>query len=124
MVKLQDFFVGAVAYAVTVKDGSVDSTITEYRVISVGRKYVKATGMALSTSTMYFGVSATSDEYLAEAVDYGWKKRLFPTREQAAEYIEREELRKWCDEAFMWPKSKGYSLDQLRRVKAILEENV
>lgn len=121
-VTLNDFFVGAVAYAVTVKNGSVAPEISEYRVVSVGRKYVKVTGMTLAVSTMCFGVSAASDEYLAENIDYGWKKMLFPTKEQAAEYIEKEELRKWCDEAFMWPKSKGYSLDQLRRVKSILEE--
>lgn len=120
-VTVKDFFVGAVAYIVMDK-GNDNLEISECRVVSVGRRYVKVTGMALAVSTWCFGVSSASDEYLAENIDYGWQRRLFPTKEQATEYIEREDLKKWCDEAFMWPKSKKYTLDQLRRVKAILEE--
>lgn len=120
-VTLKDFFVGAVAYIVMDK-GHGNLELSECRVVSAGRKYVKVTGMVLAVSTWCFGVSAASDEYLAENIDYGWQRRLFPTKEQAAEYIEREELRRWCYEAMMFPKSKEYSLDQLRRVKAILEE--
>lgn len=121
-VSLKDFSVGAIAYAVTKKNGNGNPEISEYRVTSVGRKYVTVTGMALSVSTFRFGVSTASNEYLAEAVDYGWPKKLFPTKEKAEGYIEKENLRKWLDDAFMYPKAKEYTLDQLRRVRAILEE--
>ena len=121
-VTLNNFSVGTTAYAVTEKNGNGNPEMSEYRVISVGRKYVTVTGMALSVSTFRFGVSAASNEYLAEVVDYGWSKKIFPTKEKAEEYIEKENLRIWVDKALMYSKSKEYTLDQLRRVKVILEE--
>lgn len=121
MVSLKDFHVGESAYVVK---GNYDNnaTVSEYIVTSVGRRYVKVRRTELA-STISFGASAASDEYLAEAVDFGWKRLLFPTLEQAQNYLEREELRKWVDKAFMYTNAKTYSLDQLRRVKAILEES-
>ena len=121
MVSLKDFHVGESAYVVK---GNYDNnaTVSEHIVTSVGRRYVKVRRTELA-STISFGTSAASDEYLAEAVDFGWKRLLFPTLEQAQNYLEREELRKWVDKAFMYTKAKTYSLDQLRRVKAILEES-
>ncbi len=121
-VTLKDFSVGTTAYAISDKHGNGNYEMSEYRVTSVGRKYVTVTGMALSVSAFRFGISAASNEYLAEIMDYGWPKKLFPTKKKAEEYIEKENLRKWLDDAFMYPKAKEYSLDQLRRVKAILEE--
>ena len=104
---LKDFSVGTTAYAISNKNGNSKYEPSEYRVISVGRKYVTVTGMALSVSTFRFGVSASSNEYLAEVVDYGWSKKLFPTKERAEEYIEKENLRKWLDDAFMYHKARS-----------------
>lgn len=121
-VSLKDFSVGATAYTISNENGNSQYKLSEYRVISVGRKYVTVTEMMLRASAFRFGISAVSNEYLAEVVNYGWSKKLFPTKEKAEEYIEKENLRIWVDKALMYSKSKEYTLDQLRRVKAILEE--
>lgn len=92
--------------------------ITEAEVAKVGRKYVTISG----TWGAQFEETATSRPYLIEHTEIGVPRLLFPSREAADSYIEREELKTWVREATGWDKIDRYSLAKLRAVKNILEE--
>ncbi len=115
---IRDFAVGQTVFVMG--DGrrernKYDTTVAE--VVKVGRKYVTISG---SRGTQFKETSA-SRPYLIENAEYGTPQMLFPSREAADEYREREELKTWVRTAAGWDKIDRYTLTQLKAVKTILE---
>ena len=96
--------------------------IDEYIVISVGRKYVKASSKKAPGFAIEFYQDSITDNYLYENKDWGNRKMLFLTREDTEGYIEKGRLRRWLSDVMNFRKNYKYSLVQLREVKKILEE--
>lgn len=110
---IKDFKVGQSVFVMRERD---KRSITEAKVVKVGRKYVTISG-AWETQ---FKETASSRLYLVERVEYGTPCFLFPSKEAADEYREREELKVWVRVAAGWDKIDRYTLEQLRAVKKIL----
>lgn len=61
------------------------------------------------------------DDYLCE-VDYcNTGRKLFPTQQAALEDIERDMLKSWISKATDYSRIDSYTVQQLRKVKEILE---
>lgn len=116
---IKDFKVGQTAFAMGGYRTSKNRfLITEAEAVKVGRKYVTISG---NWGTQ-FKETSISRPYLIEHCECGTPRLLFPSREAADNYIEREELKTWVREATGWDKIDLYSLKKLRAVKKILEE--
>lgn len=113
--KIKDFEPGQTAYILRMHVGrNQDPEIIETSVEKVGRKYV----------TVRYGSRYEEDidnPYgLIESADFGERSFLCPSRTDAEMYIERHKLQIW-----LWNignRHGKYTLEQLRRVKEILEE--
>lgn len=117
---IKDFKVGQAAFSVTVIQGKK----TEYRVsqcdvIKVGRRYVHVSETHSGVVKEY-GLLHEEDENLTEKKDWGDRGHLFPTLEDANDFVEAHMLRRWLKSAAEWGKIEIYSLEQLREVKRIL----
>lgn len=115
MLELKDFAVGDSAFILTENMGrNTQPEIKETTVKKVGRKYVTIDNW--SESQFIEG----KDEYLREKVSYGEARLLFKNIQDVETYIEKKELARWlrCTSV---SKSESYSLEQLRKVKEILE---
>lgn len=94
----------------------------EVTVSKIGRKYVTVTtGGRLE---MQFEETFIEDfPYLCEKTEFGAPRMLFPSSIAAGEYLEREDLKRWVQQAVEWNKIGRYTLEQLREVKRILVED-
>lgn len=120
MVTTKDFKHGKKAYIVTKKRGRIqEQFVSECYVVSVGRKYVRVTEHEYSKYTSDFYNLRGDDDYLSE---YNSERKLFPTEKAALEDVEKEKLKKWFLEATEYRKIELYTVEQLRKVKEILEE--
>ena len=116
---IKDFKVGQIAYIMV--DGRTERdkfSTQEIEVVKIGRKYVTVSG----NWAMQFKETHESRPYLVEHKEYGAPRLLFPSREAVDDYIEREELKTWVRTAAGWEKIDRYTLNQLRAVKKVLEE--
>lgn len=109
----------------TIKDFSPGQTVyilskdhvTERKVNSVGRKYVKIE----SNWDERFSETDESNNFLVSSNTWGAQDRLFASREDIDDYKEQEELkRKLLRDVHSW--TQKLSLDQLRRIQAIIDE--
>ena len=120
---LKDFKQGQTAYSLIREINiAIKYRIEECVVISVGRKYVKASSKEALGYPREFYLDDITDEYLHENKDWGCNYMLFLTKEALDNYIEKENLREWLNNAMSRSKVLSYSLDQLRAIKAILED--
>lgn len=113
---IKDFKVGQKAYILCMYTGrNKEPEITETVVEKVGRKYV----------TVQYGRKYEEDlnnPYgLIESSDYGERTYLCPSRRNAEMYVERDRLQMWLHSVGNHGRSK-YTLEQLRKVKVILEQ--
>lgn len=99
---------------VTSKKEPVKVTVSK-----IGRKYVTVT--TDGRWEMQFEEVSEGVEYLREHTEYGAPRILFPSSGAVAEYLEREDLKRWVQQAVGWDKIGRYTLEQLREVKRILE---
>jgi len=123
--QLKDFEKGKTAFAVQLDRRNGGAKIEPFIVHSVGRKYLKATPCGLGDSPSWerdFVVNENYPDCLIENHSFMDAYFLYPTEAQANAAIEAEMLRRWLREAVEYGKMKKYSLDQLRAVKAILEQ--
>ena len=121
MVEINDFKPGQTAFVVTQKAGRVHlSDIKKFTVLSVGRKYVKASLEGLEHPIEFYATEQYPD-CLIENNSWGDRRRLYLTEIAASEAIEADYLRIWLMKAVDFSKLKGYSPRQLRAAKAILE---
>lgn len=120
--KIKDFVPGQqVAVITTLSSNKKHLSVLEVK--SVGRKYVKV-GEGEYTRPYGYCLRNEKDEYLTEAKDWGHPELLFPSVKTAEEYLERKELVTHIVNEFrqfLFAEEK-YSLDQLRRIKKIMEE--
>jgi len=113
VITIRDFVKGNKAYSLTTKKGK--STITEEYVQKVGRTYV-TTGTGYSERRY----ENWDSEFLHEKVVYGESALLFKTKEDAEQYLEKCDLCVWLGNISV-NKASSFSLEQLRRVKEILD---
>lgn len=121
---IKDFKPGNTAYSLIRGNYNTDTKyrIDEYVVISIGRKYVKAAPKNSQNYPKEFYLNNITDEYLYENRDWGYREMLFLTKEAAEGYIEKEALLFWLRNLTHYLRDDKYSLEQLREVKKILEE--
>lgn len=112
---IKDFEKGQTAYILNMHKGrNTEPTIMETMVAAIGRKYV-----TVSNGNRY--ETDNDNPYgLIEVIDWGDRTILCPSRTDAEMYIERDKLQMWLCSASNFGRDK-YSLEQLRKVKAILE---
>jgi len=92
----------------------------EVTVSKIGRKYVTVT--TGGRWELQFGETFIEDiPYLRENTDRGAPRMLFPSSDAVSEYLEREDLKRWVQQATGWDKIGRYTLGQLRAVRQILE---
>lgn len=87
-------------------------------VAKVGRKYVTLSGYR----GQQFYVQHDTDPYLIERSIYGAPDVLFPSKEAYRLYREGQALRVYLRKVFDWSSAKKLTLDQLRRIKSIVDE--
>ena len=90
--------------------------IDEVSIKSIGRKYVTLDDYQ---ETQF--ETCNQKECLKEKIQCGWSKLLFPSKEQADNYIEKEELIRWIL-SMTYVQAEQFSLEDLRKVKGILEK--
>lgn len=108
---IKDFSPGQTVYILSGK------YISERKVKSVGRKYVKIE----SNWDERFSETDDSNNFLVSSNTWGAQDRLFASIEDYNDYKEQEELkRKLLCDVHSW--TQKLSLDQLRRINAIINE--
>lgn len=116
MISLSDFSVGQTV-VVCGEHGRRD--VRRATVEAVGRKYVTISG---GWGTKFY-INHAEDDCLTEQNRYGAPASLFPSERAYAERVEQEELKKYVRKACDWPYNNKLSLDQLRRIAVIIQEN-
>lgn len=96
--------------------GRVEAMVTK-----VGRKYVSAMPVGGGYEAKYREPESETCGYLIEQTETGSPRLLLPSIHAADAYYEAEELRRWLINAAGWSSVYRYSLEQLRKVKQILE---
>lgn len=119
---IKDFIQGKTAYKLTEesKRGELSFAIHEYTVVSVGRKYVKVQRDGSFFSEEYYKINETDTFLEPKEYDYSRKTKLFISKEDAEDEIERMSLVKWFYKLH-YSNAEKYTLEQLRAVKKILE---
>ena len=108
---IKDFSPGQTVYILSNKN------IYERKVKSIGRKYVKIE----SNWDEKFEECDERNNFLVSSNSWGAHDRLFASRKDIDDYMEQEELkRQLCCEVHSW--TQNLSLDQLRRINAIINE--
>ena len=112
--KIKDFMEGQEVFIVRMYKGrNTNPVIGKGIVKKVGTKYV--TDAAGNKYQKHF----FEDNMLVEKCDYGEPRFLFASEDEAEMYIEKDRLEIWLSTLKAY--GKGYTLDQLRKVKEILD---
>jgi len=121
---IKDFQKGDRVYILNFHDRNTkleNADIEEVFVISVGRKFVYVSKNADADKNNWnvtaFAERDYAQGYLVENKDWGTKNLLFRNIQDIEDYKELEQLSIW----FRYATSKKYTLEQLRKVKEILE---
>ena len=116
MLTIKDFQKGDKVYILTRNIGrNTNPTIYESKVTAVGRTYVT---IGINAWSRKF--ANNDSEFLYEKVSCGEASLLFKTMKDAEEYIEKCNLALWLG-CISVGKAETYSVEQLRKVKKILE---
>lgn len=115
MIHLSDFHVGQ---AVVVVDDQRRSNVYHTTVEKIGRKYITIAG----DRGKQFYARDPKSTYLVEKSIYGAAALLYPSEDAYQQAVEKSSLEKQIRNAMDWPYISKYTLDQLRRIKAIIDE--
>ena len=115
MIQLSDFHVGQ---AVVVVENQRRGNVYHTTVAKIGRKYITIAG----SWGQQFYVSDPKAPYLVEKSIYGAASLLYPSEDAYQQAVEKSALEKQIRNAMDWPYISRYTLDQLRRIKAIIDE--
>lgn len=116
MLTIKDFQKGDTAYSISMNRGYNTKPIVREEVItSVGRTYVTTGVNAWSRKYMNWDA-----EYLYEKVECGESRMLFKTMADVEDYLEKCEISLWLGNLSV-DRAKKYSVEQLRKVKEILD---
>ena len=91
--------------------------IEEWEVVSVGRKYITAKSKNIKWTEIKFEQKNEDFNYFTQVTPYSPDYSLYKTRKDIEDLLEKEELQLWLRQNYNRP----YSLEQLRKAKAILE---
>jgi hypothetical protein len=117
MISIKDFKVGQTAYLLS--ENTRPLKLKTVEVQKIGRKYVT---VKYGWGIFKYGVEDYLPEALVEQTEFGNKDLLFVSEQAAADYLEKIELEKWLQNAVQRYGRLNFSIEQLRKVKAILEE--
>lgn len=121
MVSIKDFKQGQPAYILTVSRGKTSNiSIEKCFVISVGRKYVKVGKSLEDRFPADYCNLRGYDDYYSPKESWGDMKRLFPTQQQAAESVEKDELKRAIKKQIDYQKLEMLTLTQLQKINDIL----
>lgn len=121
MLSIKDFKQGQPAYILTIGRGRTPNvSIEKCVVVSVGRKYVRV-GKSLEDRflTEYCNLRGY-DDYYSPKETWGDTKRLFPTQQQAAESVEKDELKQTIRKRISNQRLEMLTLEQLQKIHDIL----
>lgn len=115
MIQLSDFHVGQ---TVVIVEKQRRGAVYQTTVAKIGRKYVTTAG----NWGKQFYVNNPKDSYLVEKSIYGAASLLYPSEEIYQQAVEKSTLEQQIRRSLDWPHISKLTLDQLRRIKAIIEE--
>lgn len=116
---IKDFNPGQTIYVVYMKKGyNAKPEICERKVVKVGRKYITD-----DRDCRFYETDIIMDDHrthvLLEDREFGEKGYLFASKEEADSWIELDKLEKWLSTIRCY--NHPYTVEQLRKVKEILE---
>ena len=120
---IKDFNPGQKIYVLYMKKGyNAAPELFERKVVKVGRKYITDDrGCRFYESDIILSSDRRTHVFLEDR-EFGEKGFLFATKEEADSWVELDELEKWL--ATIRCNNHPYTVEQLRRVKEILESDV
>lgn len=113
---IKDFTVGQTAYMVT-RDYN-EYRIMEFTVSKVGRRYVT---VGQVYGYQFYVPDIEYEDCLHEKEPYGYTRKLFRTRQEAEDYLEKRNLWKELRRVFDSSSVGKYTLSQLRAIKRIID---
>lgn len=125
---IKDFKVGQTVYVELTGNASRGKTaeqcIEEWEITSVGRKYIKAckkeSGVFRFETTFEY---KENSKRFVQKTDCCVNYILYPTRQEIERKFEKSKLLNEVETFFRdWSKPKKLSIEQLKRIKEILEE--
>lgn len=116
MISIKDFKVGETAYLLT---GNRTRELRPVTILKVGKKYVTVREVYLERK---YGEEDYSPDALVEKTEFGSADLLFVSEQAYKDYLEKLELEKWLQNTVARYGRLNFSLEQLRKVKAILEK--
>ncbi|MEE5994172.1 MAG: hypothetical protein V3G42_13210 [Oscillospiraceae bacterium] len=124
--EIQAFQEGTKAWMLDCQYGN-ESSSREMYVLTVGKKYVHVIGCPESVTEILFERTdygtQNAENFLKEHTSIGKRRLLFLTKQALEEYLEFQELEKWLFTVHHKLLMHPYSLQQLRTIKKILEDN-
>nr|WP_303182479.1 hypothetical protein [Lachnoclostridium phocaeense] len=117
---LKDFKPGQMAYILYMKKGyNAEPILFVRKVVKVGRKYITDDrGCRFYESDVILSADRRTHVFL-EDCEFGEKGFLFTSKKEADDWIELHELEKWLITIRCC--NHPYTIEQLRKVKEILE---
>lgn len=126
---IKDFKAGQTVYVELIGDASRGKTpgkcIEEWKITSVGRKYVKAGKLHEKYGILGETIFEYRDSYnrFVEKTDRSVDYILYATKQELEIKFEKEKLLNEIGSFFRdWNKPKNLSIEQLKRIKEVLEE--
>lgn len=116
MIDIKDFKVGDIAYIK--RPYRNDKALHQVQVVKTGRKYITVREYHCETQ---YSAEDYSPLALVEKVDAGAPSLLFKSEQAYMDYEEQKNLEIWLMRAAYPSGGHKYSLEQLRKVKEILE---
>jgi hypothetical protein len=99
------------------KDAPIEKRIEEHVVKKVGRKYFETWEEGRNFSTVKFYIDSRR-----QVTDYTEDYALYETKEEIYEMVERNRLQAQVRKTFRDWTDTGLTLDQLKRIDAIIQE--
>lgn len=126
---IKDFKVGQTVWVKLTGNASRGKSgndlIEEWEVVTVGKKYIyaKRKGFGFCHIEKFEKREYGYSEKIVQKTDYCVDYILYPSKKELEEEIEREELSGEISSIFRsFARKESFSLDQLRRIKAIISE--
>lgn len=117
---IKDLHPGQTIYVLYMKKGyNADPELFERKVVKVGRKYITDDrDCRFYESDVILSEDRRTHVFLEDR-EFGEKGFLFATKEEADSWIELDKLEKWLSTIHCY--NHPYTVEQLRKVKEILE---
>ena len=126
--EVKDFKVGQTVFVKLIGNAkrgkSEENLIEEWEVTKIGKKYVHARKKGCNTAVKFEKKDyGTYKEQFVEKTDYSEDYILYPSKKELEENLEYEKLSNDISKMFRYGSSEKLSLDQLRKIKAVICES-